>query len=201
MTDRRVLFFGDSFVAGAGDPRCQGWVGRVCAAAWDAGLAVTPYNLGVRGQTSVDVAARFSAEAAVRLLPGVASTVVVSVGANDCVGSSIEGEPRVVPATSVSAVGSMLDAASALRLPAFVVGPPPVGSADADGRIVALTERFAEVCAERAVPFVPVASALLADGVWCAEAAVGDGAHPGAGGYDALAALVLSGGWLAWLTG
>ena len=26
--DRRVLFFGDSFVAGVGDPTGLGWVGR-----------------------------------------------------------------------------------------------------------------------------------------------------------------------------
>ena len=37
--DLRVLFFGDSFVAGTGDPEARGWVGRVAAATWAAGIA------------------------------------------------------------------------------------------------------------------------------------------------------------------
>jgi acyl-CoA thioesterase I len=49
------------------------------------------------------------------------------------------------------------------------------------------------------VPFVDVFGALCANAAWTAEAAAGDGAHPGAGGYAALAQLVLAGGWLEWL--
>jgi hypothetical protein len=47
MADRRILFFGDSLVAGVGDPSGDGWVGRVVAASCAAGLPVTAYNLGV----------------------------------------------------------------------------------------------------------------------------------------------------------
>lgn len=50
--DRRVLFFGDSLVAGVRDPAGKGWVGRVVAASFAEGLALTAYNLGVRGETS-----------------------------------------------------------------------------------------------------------------------------------------------------
>ena len=58
MTDLRVVFVGDSFVAGVGDPEGRGWVGRVVAAAHAAGLPLTAYNLGVRRETSADVLAR-----------------------------------------------------------------------------------------------------------------------------------------------
>jgi lysophospholipase L1-like esterase len=34
---------------------------------------------------------------------------------------------------------------------------------------------------------------------WAREAAGNDGTHPGAGGYAALAQLVLGAGWLTWL--
>jgi lysophospholipase L1-like esterase len=50
------------------------------------------------------------------------------------------------------------------------------------------------------VPFLPVLEALLADPNWIAEARAGDGAHPGAKGYAAMAALVDQWpAWRAWL--
>lgn len=49
------------------------------------------------------------------------------------------------------------------------------------------------------MPFVSVVERLLASPVWMEQIADGDGAHPGAEGYDALADLVLAGGWLDWL--
>ena len=51
------------------------------------------------------------------------------------------------------------------------------------------------------MPFVDVFGALRANAAWTAEAAAGDGTHPGAGGYAALARLVLAHGWLDWLRG
>lgn len=43
--DRRVLFVGDSIVAGVGDPQGRGWVGRIGEAAWASGLPPTAYAL------------------------------------------------------------------------------------------------------------------------------------------------------------
>lgn len=195
MIDRRVLFFGDSFVAGAGDPAGLGWVGRVAAAC----MPLTPYNLGVRGETSVQVAARWRAEATPRLSPTASFGVVFSVGANDAVSGGPGGGPRVEPAVSVATVAELLDGAAALALPAFVVGPPPLSDAVADARVLTLTEAFAEVCAARGVPFVALAEALAAFEPWSAEALAGDGAHPGAEGYARAAELVLAGGFGDWL--
>jgi acyl-CoA thioesterase-1 len=48
------------------------------------------------------------------------------------------------------------------------------------------------------VPFVEVVHDLRASGPWLAEARAGDGAHPGAGGYTQLAAVVRA-PFLAWL--
>ena len=39
----------------------------------------------------------------------------------------------------------------------------------------------------------------MATPAWTTEAAANDGSHPGAGGYQALAQLVLGGGWPVWL--
>jgi hypothetical protein len=83
VTDRRLLFFGDSLVAGVGDPSGRGWVGRVVAASFGGGLPFTAYNLGVRRETSEQVAARWHSEALPRLLPEADVRIVVSFGAND----------------------------------------------------------------------------------------------------------------------
>jgi acyl-CoA thioesterase-1 len=195
--DRRVLFFGDSFVAGTGDPDCRGWVGRIGAASWGAGLAMQAYPLGIRRQTSVQIAARWRAEARPRLHPDADCRVVFSFGVND---TMIEGGLRRVAACdSVAALARALDEAAGLRLPAFVVGPPPAGEVEQDERVADLSEQFGALCRDRGVPFVDVAGPLRAGSIWSKEAAAGDGSHPGAGGYEALARLVLAAGWLRWI--
>ena len=81
----RLCFFGDSFVAGAGDDAALGWPGRLTAWARRAGVDVTAYNLGVRRDTSSDIAARWGAEAVARLPADFERRLAFSFGANDCV--------------------------------------------------------------------------------------------------------------------
>jgi lysophospholipase L1-like esterase len=197
MDDLRLLCFGDSFVAGVRDPRGQGWVGRVVEAAHTAGRPLMAYNLGVRRETSVEVAVRWRFEAMPRLLAGADCRAIFAVGAND---TTVEnGTVRVPPDRSCMALGKMLDQAAALNLPVAVAGPPPAGDAEQQARVVSLSDAFAELCATREVPFWPVAETLLASRTWIDEAAASDGAHPAAGGYDLLARTLLDGGLLAWL--
>jgi acyl-CoA thioesterase-1 len=195
--DRRVLFFGDSFVAGVGDPTGRGWVGRVVAASFDAGLPLIAYNLGVRRETSVEVAARWLAEARPRMRAQAGYGVVFGFGVNDTTEEG--GRLRVDPGDAVDALGRVLDGAAQLGLPALVVGLAPAGEPAQDLRVRELSAAFGRVAVARGVPFVDVFGTLCANAAWTAEAAAGDGAHPGAGGYAALARLVLARGWLEWL--
>jgi acyl-CoA thioesterase-1 len=197
VTDRRLLFFGDSLVAGVGDPTGVGWVGGVVAASFASGLELTAYNLGVRGETSEQIASRWRMEALPRLLAGADCRIVLSFGAND---TSIEHDRvRVDGDRSSGALATILDEAATIGLPTLVLGPAPVDDPEQNRRIRSLSVSLAEVCAEHEVPYVSVIEPLLASPVWMGQVAVGDGAHPGAEGYDALARLVLDGGWLDWL--
>lgn len=198
MNDRCVLFFGDSFVNGAGDSAGLGWPGRLGAAAWEAGLALTLYNLGVRGESSLDVAARLRAEATPRLIPEADNRVVLAVGAND-VSLDETGAQPITPARSDAALGQMLEACEELGAGALVLGPGPAGVADHDMRSRELEGRWAAICAERGVRFVPILDAMLASEAWRQSAGRNDGIHPGAPGYEALAQLLLERGWLEWL--
>jgi acyl-CoA thioesterase I len=185
--DVRVCVLGDSFTAGVGDPSGAGWVGPVATAARGAGWDLTAYALGVRRDSSVDVARRWLAETEWRLRNGDRYGVVLAVGLNDVVLE--DGRPRVSPERSLAAVAGVLDGASARGWPALVVGPPPVSDAGEIARAADLSAGLAGVCAVRAVPFVST-TGLAADPVWVAEVAAGDAYHPSTRGYARLAALV-----------
>lgn len=193
MSDIRICFFGDSFVAGTGDPGRLGWVGRVCAP----NPAITAYDLGIRRDTSADIRARWRDEAKRRLPAGIDGRLVFSFGANDSV---IESEgPRVDPAVSLANLRAILAAAKRLA-PTLMVGPPPLGDSVRHAPLPDLCDAFGRVCAEMGVPYLPVFRPLLARPVWLDEAEAGDGAHPGEGGYQALAALIQNSPvWQDWL--
>ncbi len=190
MADLRICFFGDSFVNGTGDPAMLGWTGRVCASQ---DRPLTCYNLGIRRDTSADVKARWQAEARRRLPPGVDARLVFSFGANDSVLE--DGRPRVDPAASAANLRDILSIAKGLG-PVLVVGPPPLGNSIPHANLVTLCAAFNTICRDLSVPYLPVLQQLTASDVWLKEAAAGDGAHPGSGGYQALADLVS--GWPAW---
>ena len=64
--DVGLCFVGSSMTAGYGDPKGLGWVGRVVSRTQHPDLDLTAYNLGVRGDTSADVMARWRTETAPR---------------------------------------------------------------------------------------------------------------------------------------
>jgi len=192
--DLRVCFVGDSFVAGFGDPEYLGWVGRVAARSHRAGLPLTAYNLGIRGQTSQDVLTRWHQECTQRLPSGCDARVVMSVGVNDT--TVDDGEPRVSPKDSVVHLGTLLDQAAAADWPALVVGPPPVADEQQNRRTVSLDPLLERVCRNVGVGYISVFEALLVSTTWMRQVDAGDGSHPAGGGYDELSELV----WPHWLT-
>ncbi|MDT0277855.1 GDSL-type esterase/lipase family protein [Blastococcus goldschmidtiae] len=197
--DLRICFIGDSFVAGVGDPEQLGWAGRLTAGSARDGLALTSYVLGVRRQTTAEIAGRWAAECRPRLAGGEwEARIVLSAGVNDT--TEEHGAPRLAPDRSVAALEEILTGAAHARWPLLVVGPPAVADAAQNERIAELDNRFAQACARRGVPYVAVVTALAADPTWTAEVAAGDGAHPGTDGYAVLAGLVRP-HWQRWITG
>jgi acyl-CoA thioesterase I len=198
VNERCLLFTGDSFVAGAGDPYGLGWAGRVIAAAWEAELATTAYNLGVRGESMPEVARRFRAEAEPRVIPDADNRLVVAGGAND-VSLDPDGSMMASTEDTLAALRSVLDDAQSLGMRAMVIGPSPAGIADHDQRSRELGERFRQLAEKSDARYLAVLDDLLASEVWRSEALANDGFHPGAGGYTHYAELVLAGGFLDWL--
>jgi len=189
----RICFIGDSLVNGTGDPTLLGWVGRVCAAARRRGQDITCYNLGIRGDTSAEIAGRWQEESERRLPSGVDGRLIFSFGANDCI--SRDGAPRVAAAQALANARAVLEGARQ-RHPTLVLGPPPVALPDADPRIAALSRDLAKLAAELSVPYLDLYAPLAAMPLWRLEITIGDGAHPGTAGYALIADLVE--GWAPW---
>jgi lysophospholipase L1-like esterase len=181
----RILAFGDSFVAGAGDPDHQGWLGRALAGRPE----VTAYNLGVRGDTGADIARRWSLEAQARLTEVEPCRIIFSFGRNDA-NAVRGGGSRLSPAESLKTAHLLMTHGARLA-PVLMVGPPPAEEPALAARLEALNEAFKTLCARLKVPYLDVLRPLLASGTWLAEARVGDGAHPGAGGYQQMADLII----------
>ncbi len=210
MTALRVCFVGDSITAGTADAEVLGWPGRLGATELARGHDLTVYNLGVRGETSTQIADRWRAEAGPRLPDDVDGALVFAFGIND---SAIEPDvdpdaPRVPVERSVATARRILEAAARWR-PTVMIGPAPIHP---DGativRSAAVTYRFdnarsrtidaayAELTADLGVPYLRLFPRLQADADWRAALAAGDGVHPSADGYRLIAGLV--GDWPAW---
>ncbi len=207
MTKIRICCIGDSLTAGTADPEFRGWPALACAPARAAGHDVTLYNLGVRGDTSELVAARWRREAEARLPAEVNGALVFGFGVNDCADMAGVGI-RVPPARSLATARTLLSEAK-VWLPTLWVGPAPVDEAVQpvepypggvfdfrNARIAELSAAYAGLAAELEVPYLDLYAPLAGDPRWAASLAASDGVHPEAEGYALMAEQVLA--WEPW---
>ncbi|NUU18411.1 lysophospholipase [Cellulomonas humilata] len=186
----RLAVVGDELVAGAGDPKGLGWVGRVTART-PTPTPLTVLTLAVPGETSTALGARWDEEVTRRLSPEADNRLVVALGRADVAAGLSLARSRLN-------LANILDVADQRRIPTFVVGPPPGGTADAD-KLADLSAAYADVATRRRVPFVDTYTPLAAHDQWLGDLAAGDGVLPGQAGYGLMAWLVLHTGWHAWL--
>ena len=191
--DMRLLFIGDSIVAGSGDDECRGWVGRVGSATRRAGVDHTPYNLGIGGDTTADVLARWQEEVTRRLSDEMQNRLVAQVGVND----GRDGVERD-PAGSARDLAAFVEGARGIGLEPLIVGPIPTRQPEESERIGALSELFAATCADAGAAFIEVHAGLRDSGSFLASME-SDGYHPDAEGYSEIAQVVLHNGWWEWL--
>jgi acyl-CoA thioesterase-1 len=193
VRDVGLVFIGASMTAGYGDPKGLGWVGRVVARTQHPDLDLTAYNLGVRGNTSADVVARWGAESHPRWKGRGERRLVVSVGAGDIASGMTMARSRLN-------LANVLDEATNSGIGVFVVGLTPTLDAEDNRKIEALAEAQADVCARRGITYVDCFRPLVSHDQWMADlAASPDRVHPGQAGYGLVAWLVLHNGWNDWL--
>jgi lysophospholipase L1-like esterase len=191
--DVRICFFGDSFLNGAADETYLGWTGRVCAAL---PLQVTHYNLGIRGNTSLDIEQRWAEEAARRWKPGTERRLVFSFGTND---ASLEnGAPRLSIEDSMQSAKILLTRAKH-TCPVLFTGPPAAELEARDAafaRLAAFSRGYAELAHELDVPYLDLFEPTHDNDTWHQAVQRSDGVHPDAAGYALLAGIFSQ--WKAW---
>ena len=188
---RRVCVVGDALVAGLGDPKALGWVGRVAARTPVEDPPAAVFALGIPEESTSGLLTRWRDETSRRFADGADNRLVVGLGHADLAAG-------VSTARSRLNLANILDVAESRRIPTFVVGPPPGRTEDND-RIGDLSEAYADVAGRRRVPFVDTFSPLVTHEQWLGDLAAGDGVLPGQAGYGMIAWLVLHTGWHAWL--
>lgn len=186
----RVCVVGDELVAGVGDPRGLGWVGRV-AARTPTARPLTVLQLAVPGETTAALSQRWEAEVSPRVDPRADNRLVVGLGRADIAAG-------ISPARSRLNLANVLDVAERRGLQTFVVGPPPGGTQPAEA-VGELSAAFADVATRRGIPYVETFAPLAVHEQWLADLASGDGELPRQAGYGLLAWLVLHTGWHQWL--
>ena len=190
--DIALVFIGDAYVAGYGDPKGLGWVSRVVGRTAHGDVDITAYQLGVRDETSADVLARWRIECPPRWKGHSEKRLVVAVGHNDAVSAMSTARVRLN-------LANILDDAAASGVAAFAVGPTPTLDADLNARLEIVVEAQADVCARRGVPYVDCYRPLISHEQWHSDLGAAGGVYPGQAGYGLIAWLVLHGGWDQWL--
>ncbi|MDH5749783.1 MAG: GDSL-type esterase/lipase family protein [Rhodospirillales bacterium] len=208
MTVQVVCFVGASTVEGVGDEDRLGWPGRLMALAPASEHIVSAYNLGIRGQTSLQMQARAGAECRTRLGDGIEGAIVICFGSNDT--AEVIGGPLRVPAgKSERTMRAILQDLKTLA-PVLLVGPTPVAEDMSpfrstltghefnftNARLETLNESLGAMAAELQVPMLDLFAPLTDDSRWTAALRARDGLHPDGSGYQLMAEKVAA--WDAW---
>ncbi|MBU1039861.1 MAG: GDSL family lipase [Proteobacteria bacterium] len=192
-----ICFLGDSTVQGIGDIQGLSWVGRLAQASFALSPArattLTLCNLGVRGDSSLRVAARWQEETARRQRPGEDMAFVFSFGAAD-------RPQKVSLPQALAAARDMLRAAKTAGTTLFIAPPPSSDPAwAAQNREFGLA--LLALCEELGVPGFDLFTPLSASKSYMDALAAGDAIHPDAGGYAEIAGLLAAWPPLAGLLG
>lgn len=188
-----ICFFGDSLTLGTGDQACLGWAGRICVPPVARGRALTYYNLGIRKDSSREIAGRWREEAARRVLPGYETRLVFAFGTGDA--AILDGRRHVEPGETEANAEAILKEAAREHEVLFI-GPPPVGSAEHTARNRELNNLLGTVCARSGVPYFDLFTRLADSQTYLADVAANDNVHPRAQGYAEMAEHITA--WPAW---
>jgi acyl-CoA thioesterase I len=203
----QIFFVGDSITLGWRDEDIGGWPVRLIA-----GLhperAITAYNLGVRGDTSELILARWEDEVRRRRRPLTTAVVVFAFGANEAK-MTAGGEPLVSLDTLRRNTRCILTAAIGDHH-VLLVGPAPVEEGalarvinpagdvpvPTNRRIADVSAALAAEAARLEIPYLDLMAQLSGEESWYAALRDSDGIHPPSRGHDAIAGAVAA--WQPW---
>jgi len=206
MKYERIFCFGDSITLGCNDSQGLGWPGRLCLGLTCGEYSVAAYNLGVNGDTSAHIAARWrdEAEARSRNSPGL---LVFAFGFNDAAHADGRG-PQLELDESVATARDLLSTAKSVSKVLWI-GPTPLDeSVNPMQTSVALWEMhnaeiarydmaYAELAADLGIAYLRLFPEFVDSPRYRAALAAGDCVHPGDDGYAMIAERIAA--WDSWI--
>ncbi|WP_341393608.1 GDSL-type esterase/lipase family protein [Arthrobacter sp. G119Y2] len=193
MEQRRIRLaaVGDELLAGHGDPRALGWLGRVLARTTPENVSVQAYTLAAPQEGTESLANRWLQEAGRRFDDRCENRLVIGLSDRDL-------DLGLSTARSRLNLANILDGAAQMSIKVFVVGPPPGLDAERNRRLSDLSAAFGDVTTRRKHVYVDTLTPLLNHEQWRTDLA-SNGGTPGQAGYGLMAWLVLHRGWYRWL--
>lgn len=179
-----IAIWGDSITFGKGDPEGLGWVGRLTNA-YPAGSEVRVHNLGVRGDTTVDLLKRLPEEAA-RIKPDMA---ILAIGINDTRYKESPEAPEVGIEIFKANIVTLIEEIQKVTPRIFIIGLTKVddarpasdsGSRYTNALIDTYDQALMDIAREERVGYMHIYNSLDP------ATELADGLHPNAAGYQKL---------------
>ncbi|WP_136089587.1 GDSL-type esterase/lipase family protein [Auritidibacter ignavus] len=187
----RLASVGGEHLAGLGDPRAMGWLGRVLAKSHHPDVLVESYVLAAPQEPIEAMSYRWEEEALPRFSNDTENRLLIALNSSDT---------KYVP-TSARArlnLANIIDKATQQGLEVFVVGPLPGLDQDANQKLRELNAAYRNVAQRRNVFYVDVFEALVDHTQYQQDLASNQGL-PGQSAYGLVAWLVLHRGWYRWM--
>lgn len=207
MAITKICFFGASTTEGLGDEARLGWPGRLLADTAAGRNDIAGYNLGVGGQTTSILKARFMAECQTRLSADARKVIFLSFGLNDV--AEVGGIPRMPHHRTLKNVEEIICQATDIADVILWMGAAPIHDemmpityengnvfSFSNQVISTLNDEYYDIATKYKIPYLDAFNPLM-QGLQYKEAlrAV-DGLHPNGEGYQQIANLISS--WGAW---
>ncbi len=190
MNDIRLCVIGDELVAGTGDPRALGWIGRVLART-NVPETMNVFPLAMPGESTTEMSQRWENECMPRFKDGADNRLIIAVGKQD-VETGLS-----TPRTRLN-LANMVDVSTQLGIKVMIVGPPPLQTSDSR-QLSEVVRACREVAERRSIPFVDTFSPLLTHDQWHDDLAMSQTGLPNQAGYGLLAWIVLHNNWFEWI--
>ncbi len=197
-----IIVFGDSIAYGAADSKHGGWVQLLKSYLEErTGFGTLVYNLGISGDSSMEIAARFEPELNARIDPVGKNIVIIAIGSNDSYYFGTDEEKTNVSEVEYTEnLEKMISIANRLGCKILFLGIEPLENSKlqpvpwrkeisySNENCRRFNEIVKSVCSKNNLPFMDSFGVLSKSGYM---EHLEDGCHPDSEGHEMLFKLVL----------
>lgn len=188
----RITAIGDELLAGIGDQKALGWIGRILKKTNKKNIySIETFILPAPYEGTDSLSHRWFAEAKLRFDHYSKNKLIISLSSKDLdLGLSI--------VRSKLNLANILDQAIKMNISTLVIGPPPNINSDYNVKLVNLNNAFFDVIKRRNIIYIDIFTPLLSYSDWFDDLVRNNG-FPSHIGYSLIAWIILNRGWFSWL--